>query len=110
MEGNWQLGSELPQEPMKTGWMHCLHPHSKSAACALTTIWEGGAVPINERRGDSPDKNIFSPSLIANVSQCRSRRGNECTCNIDDHNILAFRCPNISVGDIKMEYMTSYGQ
>ena len=122
MQGNWRLGSELPLEPMKTGWMYCQHPHG--SACTLTTSFKGDALhptPPAEEKADAImldhtlNQNTFyrdGTDVSNNVSRCRSEKDHHdghCHCKLDDHNILAFRCPNISIGDVKMEYMTSYG-
>lgn len=106
MIGNWQLGSELPLEPMKTGWLYCRHPND--TACTLTSSWPGDRE--NENGMLEPSK--FAHDVSSNFTSCRKGKeyhAEQCTCKVNDHNVLAFRCANISIGNVKMEYMTSYG-
>jgi hypothetical protein len=116
-------------EPTKTGWLYCsnqqhqLSSSSSSSMCTLSTdLMENisHASPTLALRGDSSSSvhdsisKYYTRGDTSNSSRCRKEKelhahAQSCNCKLEDYNLIAFQCPNIVTGDVKMEYMTSHG-
>lgn len=107
---------------MKTGWVYAGSCSSHVSAldrpaCAnLTNNW-GVAALISgiekTSRSVAVQQYMNMSDLTSNSTRSRKHGGEQVgqqsCCRADDFNLIVFRCPGVTEGHVKMEYMTSYG-
>lgn len=106
----------MPLQPMKTGWIYSRKDLSEEAdddlsSYELSNNWGIETKLHGIKKAVTDVKFVRSGS--SNVTRCRKtkdKRALQSTCRIDDDNVIVFRCNNVSMGYVKMEYMTSYGE